>query len=111
MRQADSIAPFRRAVPQGWGTGCMQARKHSRSRCAYRIATAVLALTLGACATPPPVKPQIDAGAEQRSALHSLGFEQSDDGWLLNLPEPISFELDRDTLKPSMRQSIAVTAT
>ena len=88
----------------------MQATKHSSVRCAYRIAAAFLALTLGACTTP-PVKPEVvDAGAEQRSALHSLGFEQGDDGWLLNLPEPISFELDRDSLKPSMEQSIAVTA-
>jgi outer membrane protein OmpA-like peptidoglycan-associated protein len=89
----------------------MQARKRSRVRCAYRIATAVLALALTAC-TPPPVKPQvIDAAAEQRSALHTLGFAQSDDGWLLNLPEPISFELDRDGLKSSMRESIAITAS
>jgi outer membrane protein OmpA-like peptidoglycan-associated protein len=87
----------------------MQARKRSRKRCAYRIATVFLALTLGACQAP-PVKPQIDAGAEQRSALHSLGFAPSDDGWLLNLPEPISFELDRDALKPTMQQSIATTA-
>jgi OOP family OmpA-OmpF porin len=28
----------------------------------------------------------------------------------LNLPEPISFELDKDTLKPSMQESIATTA-
>jgi outer membrane protein OmpA-like peptidoglycan-associated protein len=89
----------------------MPVRKRSRVRCACRIAMAVLALALAAC-TPPPVKPQVvDAGAEQRSALHSLGFAQSDDGWLLNLPEPISFNLDRDDLKPSMRQSIAVTAS
>jgi outer membrane protein OmpA-like peptidoglycan-associated protein len=93
------------------GNRCMQARKHSRARCAYRIAAAILALALGAC-TPPPVKPPqvVDAGAEQRSALHSLGFAESDDGWLLNLPEPISFELEHDDLKPNMQQSIAVTA-
>jgi outer membrane protein OmpA-like peptidoglycan-associated protein len=89
----------------------MHARKHVRARCAYRIAAAVLALGLVAC-TPPPVKPEVvvDTGAEQRNALHSLGFAEGDDGWLLNLPEPISFELEHDDLKPSMEQSIAVTA-
>jgi len=69
----------------------------------------LLALLLAACKAP-EVKPVADAGAEQRAALNSLGFSASDDGWLLNLPEPISFELDRDSLKPSMQQSIAVTA-
>ena len=88
----------------------MRAKKHSPAHYAYRIATAFLALILGACATPPAKPDVVDARAEQRSALHSLGFAQNDDGWLLNLPEPISFELDRDNLKLSMQQSIAATA-
>lgn len=109
MGHADPDMLFRLGA-QGWGTCCMPAREHSRARLGYWITAAVLALTLGAC-TPPPVKPEVvDAGAEQRNALHSLGFAEGDDGWLLNLPEPISFELEHDDLKPSMEQSIAVTA-
>ena len=74
-------------------------------------ALALLALALAACAAAPEVKkPEVDHAAEQRAALNSLGFASGDDGWLLNLPEPISFELDQDKLKPSMQESIAVTA-
>jgi outer membrane protein OmpA-like peptidoglycan-associated protein len=75
-----------------------------------RAPAVLLALALCACQSAPPPKPAENRAAEQRAALDSLGFAASDDGWLLNLPEPISFELDRDALKPSMQQSIAVTA-
>jgi len=69
-------------------------------------------LLLAACQSAPPPKPAApDARAEQRAALDALGFSASDDGWLLNLPEPISFELEHDTLKPNMRDSIANTAS
>ena len=74
------------------------------------LAPLLLVLALGAC-TAPEVKPvPVDHAAEQRAALDALGFAASDDGWLLNLPEPISFELEKDSLKRSMQQSIAVTA-
>ena len=70
----------------------------------------LVVLALCACRAAPPPMPVVDAGAAQRATLNSLGFAVGDDGWLLNLPEPISFELDRDSLKPSMQQSIATTA-
>jgi len=74
-------------------------------------APALLALLLCACqSAPPPKPPSVDRAAEQRAALNSLGFASGDDGWLLNLPEPISFEIEQDALKPSMEQSIATTA-
>ncbi|MBS0570490.1 MAG: OmpA family protein [Proteobacteria bacterium] len=79
-------------------------------RAALRVAVLLVAILLGACRTP-PVKPvAVDRAAEQRAALNALGFASGDDGWLLNLPDPISFELEQDTLKPSMRESIATTA-
>jgi outer membrane protein OmpA-like peptidoglycan-associated protein len=88
----------------------MQPRKCSCALYAVRIAASLLALALDACQAP-VVKPDVvDPAAQQRTTLHALGFAESDDGWLLNLPEPISFELGRDDLKPSMRQSIASTA-
>ncbi len=74
-----------------------------------RIVALLLAVALAGCHA--PVKPSGPTQAElQKTALHSLGFVQTDDGWLLNLPEPISFELDKDILKPSMQRSIAKTA-
>ena len=89
----------------------MQARNHSRAQSANRVAALLLTLLLSACQAP-VVKPDVavDTTAQQRAALNSLGFAESDDGWLLNLPEPISFELGRDDLKSTMRQSIASTA-
>ena len=76
-------------------------------RAVLRPVLVLVAALIGACQTP-PVKP---VGVDHRTAeLKALGFVSSDDGWLLSLPEPISFELDKDTLKPSMEQSIASTA-
>ena len=76
-------------------------------RAVLRMALPLVAIVLGACQAP-PVKP---ASVDQRATvLTALGFVSGDDGWLLNLPEPISFELDKDTLKPSMQESIATTA-
>jgi outer membrane protein OmpA-like peptidoglycan-associated protein len=70
----------------------------------------LLAVTLAACQAP-PVKPSGPTEAErQHATLHALGFVETEAGWLLNLPEPISFELDKDVLKASMQQSIAKTA-
>ena len=89
----------------------MRAKELPRQRAAWRAAALLLTLTLAACKTAPPPKPAaVDPAAQQREALNSLGFAAGDDGWLLNLPEPISFELEKDKLKPSMQQSIATTA-
>jgi outer membrane protein OmpA-like peptidoglycan-associated protein len=80
-------------------------------RAVRRFLPVALALALAAC-QPAEVKPPppVDHAAEQRAALNALGFASGDDGWLLNLPEPISFDLERDQLKPNMQQSIAETA-
>lgn len=88
----------------------MHVLRRSPLAAAHWLAPLLFALALGACKAP-EVKPEIDHAAEQRAALNSLGFASSDDGWLLNLPEPISFELDQDSLKQSMQQSIATTAS
>jgi outer membrane protein OmpA-like peptidoglycan-associated protein len=76
-----------------------------------RIFALALAASLAACQTPPPVRPSGPTAAErQQTTLHSLGFVKTDDGWLLNLPEPISFALNKDELKPTVQESIARTA-
>ena len=72
------------------------------------FAIVLLACALGACK--PEVKPQPPPPDPRQAALNALGFTRTEDGWLLNLPEPISFEFDRDGLKPSMEESIAKTA-
>ena len=71
-------------------------------------AAALFACLLSACQ--PEVKPEPPPPNPQQAALHSLGFTKGEDGWLLNLPEPISFEFDQDKLKPSIQDSIAKTA-
>jgi len=86
-------------------------RRSRNAALAWWLWLALLVLMLSACKAP-EVKPEPapDPSAAQRAALDSLGFAAGDDGWLLNLPEPISFELDQDKLKPSMQKSIANTA-
>lgn len=91
----------------------MQVLRRSRNAATTPwLCLVLLVLMLSACKAP-EVKPEPapDPSAAQRAALDSLGFAAGDDGWLLNLPEPISFELDQDKLKPSMQKSIANTAS
>jgi outer membrane protein OmpA-like peptidoglycan-associated protein len=79
---------------------------------AWRVAALLIIVILAGCAKAPAVKPlPVDHSAEQRDALRTLGFASGDDGWLLNLPEPISFDLEKDRLKSSMQESIANTAS
>ncbi|MGA9333129.1 MAG: OmpA family protein [Rudaea sp.] len=73
------------------------------------IATLILAFGLSACRHA-PVRPGPSAAERQHTTLQALGFVKSDDGWLLNLPDPITFELNKDALKPDMRASIMRTA-
>ena len=93
------------------GQCAVQAWAERRIRAAPWPALLLLALLLSACKAPEVKPAPADPAAQQRAALNSLGFAAADDGWLLNLPEPISFELDQDKLKPSMQQSIANTAS
>jgi outer membrane protein OmpA-like peptidoglycan-associated protein len=60
---------------------------------------------LAGCATPP--KPQPTLAQRQNETLTRLGFNKTDDGWMLRLPDRISFEFDKDTLKPEFRKTIA----
>lgn len=66
------------------------------------LAGVLLALLVG-CQTPPQ-------RAQQESTLRSLGFVQSDDGWMLTLPEPIQFDVGKDELKAETRQTVAEVA-
>lgn len=58
---------------------------------------------LAGCASAPP-KPTL--AQRQTETLGKLGFKKVEDGWLLILPERISFEFDKDNLKPEFRKTI-----
>ncbi len=84
---------------------------HTGSLTVFRSWPAFVCLVLALAACKPDVKPEPPPPRPNQSAtLASLGFTKTDDGWLLNLPEPISFEFDKDGLKPNVQQSIAQTA-
>ena len=58
---------------------------------------------LAGCAAAPP-KPTL--AQRQSETLTKLGFQKIDDGWLLILPERISFEFNKDNLKPEFSKTI-----
>jgi outer membrane protein OmpA-like peptidoglycan-associated protein len=76
-----------------------------RHRFAFALAClfAALALLAGCAAAPP--KPTL--AQRQAQTLSNLGFKKVDDGWLLILPERISFEFNKDDLKPEFNKTIA----
>ena len=61
-----------------------------------------LALLAG-CAAPAP-KPTL--AQRQMETLSRLGFRKVDDGWLLALPDRISFQTDKADIKPGFRKTI-----
>lgn len=71
---------------------------------AFAALLTALALLAG-CATPPPAKPTL--AQRQAATLTKLGFTKVDDGWLLVLPDRISFEFNKDDLKPEFHKTIA----
>jgi outer membrane protein OmpA-like peptidoglycan-associated protein len=56
----------------------------------------MMLLTAGCASTPAP---SADTSAREES-LRSLGFERTDDGYVLNLPGPLLFETGSDVLSP-----------
>jgi outer membrane protein OmpA-like peptidoglycan-associated protein len=77
----------------------------SRRNFVSMLASLLLTLAvLAGCASAPP-KPTL--AQRQASALSEMGFHKIDDGWLLILPDRISFEFNKDALKPEFRKTIA----
>ena len=61
-------------------------------------------LILGGCETPRPATPPAPFevfNPDQRQALQSLGFVQTEEGWELSLGAGLLFDLDSDQLKPA----------
>jgi len=59
------------------------------------LLAAMAVLVLAGCASTPPIPPAVNERAE---ALHALGFEKTEDGYVLNLPGPLLFDTGSDVL-------------
>jgi outer membrane protein OmpA-like peptidoglycan-associated protein len=59
---------------------------------------------LAGCASAPSAP---TLGQRQTQALTTMGFKKIDDGWMLILPDRISFEFNKDDLKPEFNKTIA----
>lgn len=60
-----------------------------------RLLAVILTLLIVGCASTPSSPPVASAREE---ALHALGFEKTDDGYVLNLPGPLLFDTGSDVL-------------
>jgi outer membrane protein OmpA-like peptidoglycan-associated protein len=73
---------------------------------------ALIVLVLAACASTPPPTP-VSAPAQAPalgSSLAALGFERTDDGYVLNLPGPLLFETGSDVLNEGAKSVLAKLA-
>ena len=65
---------------------------------------------LGACATRPAAPEPVSVRTQQETVLRDLGFVEVEDGWLLTIAEPISFEFDRAELRDALRAELIEAA-
>ena len=75
------------------------------ARIARSAMLAIALCTLAACATvPPPPAPAPEPTLHERQVktLRTLGFEEADDGWLMSIAEPISFEFNNAALRDDL---------
>jgi outer membrane protein OmpA-like peptidoglycan-associated protein len=80
-------------------------RRSGRRLPRWRIALLMLALlSLAACKSAAPKPPSL--AQRQVQLLQSLGFNKTEDGWLLSLPDPISFEFDQARLKADVQRNV-----
>ena len=75
----------------------------------FFVPTFVVAL-LGACASAPPPAPAPVAQVSLASKLIDLGFEKTDEGYVLNLPGPLLFETGSDVLSENAKVVIGKLA-
>lgn len=80
----------------------------SRARFLRCAAAAVAALALAACQSPPaPVSaPAAEQPDRRAQVLREYGFEQTDDGWELQMSGKLLFEFDSDALQGQRRASV-----
>lgn len=65
---------------------------------------------LGACATRPVAPPEPSLRTQQESVLRDLGFVEFEDGWLMTIAEPISFDFNAALLRDSLRSELLTSA-
>ena len=77
------------------------------------MVTATALLAACASAPPPPLPTPMPAAVvpERTTALFALGFEKTDDGYVLNLPSPLIFDTGSDTLSDSAKTMLTTLAT
>ncbi len=65
---------------------------------------------LGACATRPVAPPEPSLRTQQETVLRNLGFVEVEDGWLMTIAEPISFDFNEAQLRDSLRNELLQSA-
>ena len=71
----------------------------------------LIAVTLlAACASAPPPPPPAPVVPARTTALLNLGFEKTDEGYVLNLPGPLLFETGSDVLSEDAKTRLAKLA-
>ena len=76
------------------------------------IAAAFALALVGGCASaPPPAPPPPVVQPSLSSKLIDLGFEKTDEGYVLNLPGPLLFETGSDVLSENAKVVIGKLAT
>ncbi len=74
------------------------------------VVVAVVAVLVGGCVSAPPPAPPPAAQPSLISKLVDLGFEKTDEGYVLNLPGPLLFDTGSDVLSDNAKVVIAKLA-
>jgi outer membrane protein OmpA-like peptidoglycan-associated protein len=74
------------------------------------IFVTALAVLVGGCVSAPPPAPPATAQTSLMSKLVDLGFEKTDEGYVLNLPGPLLFDTGSDVLSENAKVVIAKLA-
>ncbi len=91
----------------------MLSRNHSPffHRLLSRATLLLLAVALlGACATRPTPPEPASLRIQQETVLRELGFVEAEDGWLMTIAEPISFDFDQTELRDTLRGELLQAA-
>lgn len=80
-----------------------------RSALLRLLLTAAACVLAGCHAAPARQTPTLHE--RQVETLRSLGFNETDDGWLMNIAEPISFDIDKSELRAELGPSLERLAT
>ena len=78
----------------------------------HLLATVLTVALIAACASAPaPTPPSLEPPQKQLATrLAELGFEKTDEGYVLNLPGPLLFETGSDVLNDSAKVTLAKLA-